>query len=68
MDYGNHLKKSLKNINSASRHYAKQSKFKGSKREIRGFIIKLLTQKNYISTESIIAEISTQLPHNKNKI
>ena len=37
MDYGVHLKKLLPQINSASKHYAKQSTFKGSKRQIRGF-------------------------------
>jgi A/G-specific adenine glycosylase len=65
MDYGNHLKKSLKNINSASKHYAKQSKFKGSKREIRGFIIKQLTQQNHISLLAITDSIKKELGHNK---
>lgn len=68
MDYGNHLKKTLKNINSASKHYSKQSKFKGSRREIRGFIIKLLTKDNYTPTQKIIAQISKELSHNKNDV
>ncbi len=41
MDYGTHLKTIEKNIHR-SKHYTKQSKFAGSKRQIRGQIIKLL--------------------------
>ncbi|NBV40907.1 A/G-specific adenine glycosylase [bacterium] len=55
MDYGVHLKKQLPNINSASKHYAKQSKFAGSKREVRGTIIKLLTEFTYIKKEELFA-------------
>jgi A/G-specific adenine glycosylase len=65
MDYGNHLKKSLKNINSASKHYSKQSRFKGSKREIRGFIIKQLTQQNHLPFSTISDSIKKELFHNK---
>ncbi len=44
MDYGSYLKKSgVKNV-AASRHYRKQSPLKGSVREIRGHIIRELTQ------------------------
>jgi A/G-specific adenine glycosylase len=65
MDYGNHLKKSLKNINAASRHYSKQSNFKGSKREIRGFIIRQLTQNNQAGLDDLRHSIATALTHNK---
>lgn len=41
MDYGTHLKITEKNIHR-SKHYTKQSKFAGSKRQVRGQIIKLL--------------------------
>lgn len=44
MDYGVHLKQNLPRINSASKHYTKQSKFEGSKRQVRGMVIKILTQ------------------------
>lgn len=66
MDYGNHLKKSLKNINSSSKHYSKQTKFKGSKREIRGFIVKQLTQQNYTPLTVINIKIKEQIPYNNN--
>jgi A/G-specific adenine glycosylase len=42
MDYGSHIKKTVGNPNSRSKHYAKQSMFKGSDREIRGAIIRAL--------------------------
>jgi len=42
MDYGSHLKVSVGNANKASKHYTKQSKFQGSRRQVRGQIIRLL--------------------------
>lgn len=44
MDYGVMLKKSLVNPGRKSAHYTKQSKFEGSDRQIRGMILKILTQ------------------------
>ena len=43
MDYGNYLKTTFKNPSKRSKHYVKQSAFKGSKRETRGQVLKLLT-------------------------
>lgn len=43
MDYGAHLKRSGVKLNAQSRHYAKQSKFEGSLRQVRGAILKTLT-------------------------
>ncbi len=40
MDYGAHIKKTHGNPNSRSKHYAKQSTFKGSDRQIRGAILR----------------------------
>jgi len=42
MDYGTHLKQTIGNNISQSRHYARQSKFEGSRRQVRGRILKLL--------------------------
>ncbi len=53
MDYGAHLKKTLGNQNKRSKHYTKQSTFKGSPRELRGKILKLLAEKS--RTEKQIA-------------
>jgi A/G-specific adenine glycosylase len=42
MDYGSYLKRSVGNLNQASRNYTKQSRFTGSRRQIRGQVIRLL--------------------------
>lgn len=42
MDYGASIKKKFGNPNSRSKHYARQSRFKGSDREIRGALLRLL--------------------------
>lgn len=42
MDYGAHLKQSGIQLNHRSAHYAKQSKFEGSLRQIRGAILREL--------------------------
>lgn len=42
MDYGSFLKKSVGNLNHASKSYAKQSPFQGSRRQIRGQVIRAL--------------------------
>lgn len=44
MDYGTFLKKEYVNPNRKSRHYYKQSPFNGSNRQIRGKIVKYLTE------------------------
>jgi len=50
MDYGSWLKTQVRN-NSQSKHYAKQSKFEGSRRQVRGKIIKLLAEKPRTKSE-----------------
>jgi A/G-specific adenine glycosylase len=47
MDYGVYLKKTVGNQNRRSATYTKQSPFKGSNREIRGAIVRLLSQRSY---------------------
>jgi len=42
MDYGVHLKATVGNASRASKHYAKQSKFEGSKRQVRGEVLRRL--------------------------
>lgn len=44
MDYGAHLKRSGVRINQKSAHYARQSRFEGSVRQVRGAILKALLQ------------------------
>ncbi|MFM2414644.1 MAG: hypothetical protein RI911_337 [Candidatus Parcubacteria bacterium] len=55
MDYGSHLKRTEGNATRRSATYAKQSTFRGSRRELRGSIMRLLVQKSELSTERIIS-------------
>lgn len=43
MDYGTHLKQTVGNVSRKSRHYTRQSSFKGSMRQLRGAILRALT-------------------------
>ncbi len=45
MDYGLYLKQSIGNLNKLSKHYTKQSRFTGSRRQIRGRVIRLLVER-----------------------
>lgn len=54
MDYGAHLKARGVRLNHASKHYVKQSAFKGSDREVRGALVRYLTQKKR-ATVSVLA-------------
>lgn len=51
MDYGAYLKKDGKNPSRRSAHFAKQSAFRGSNREMRGKILKLVSQKSLSRVE-----------------
>lgn len=51
MDYGAHLPKLVSNPNRKSKHYAKQSKFEGSLRQVRGKILKQLLINKMRKTE-----------------
>lgn len=53
MDYGAHLKKTRENFSKKSALYTKQSPFKGSRREMRGNILKLLSKKNKLTISQI---------------
>jgi len=44
MDYGTHLKRDVGTLLKKSKHYSKQSKFEGSKRQKRGEIVRQLLQ------------------------
>lgn len=49
MDYGVMLKKRFKNPSRKSKHHARQSKFEGSDRQIRGKILRLLVEYKMVS-------------------
>jgi len=65
MDYGVYLKQNLPKINAASKHYVRQSKFEGSKRQVRGAIIKILTQLKQIDQDRLVELLDFELPENK---
>lgn len=44
MDYGTYIKQTHGNLNKLSKSYTKQSRFEGSKRQVRGSIIRLLSK------------------------
>jgi A/G-specific adenine glycosylase len=55
MDYGAHLKETIGNLNVKSAQYKKQSPFKGSGRQIRGSILRLLASDAYSETSLFVA-------------
>jgi len=57
MDYGTDLAKTVPNPNRRSRHYAKQSAFEGSDRQIRGAILKMLVAHGTLTRATIVREL-----------
>ena len=60
-DYGVMLKKTIGNVSQKSKTYTKQSIFSGSNRQLRGQIVKLLTQQPY-SIKQLQQSLSTWDP------
>ncbi len=60
MDYGVYLKKTYPNASRRSRHYTRQSPFKGSDRQIRGWLLKRLSAGG-IPVKECIAECTESL-------
>jgi A/G-specific adenine glycosylase len=58
MDYGTSLKKLHGNASRRSAHYSTQSSFKGSRRQKRGRILKLLVERNSLKADQIAEELS----------
>lgn len=61
MDYGVMLKAQGINPINKSKHYHKQSKFKGSDREIRGTILKILLKENGIQEKDLFKKLEKKL-------
>lgn len=57
MDYGTYLVKTVPNPNKKSKHYIKQKAFKGSRREMRGKVLKFFTH----AGKSTLTECSKEL-------
>lgn len=54
MDYGVYLKKLVPNPSRRSSHYTTQSRFEGSDRQIRGMILKYLTEQQTMSLHELV--------------
>jgi len=53
MDYGTMLKKEHGNLSRRSAHYTKQSRFEGSRRQVRGRVLKTLLAESPLSRSAI---------------
>ena len=53
MDYGSHLKKEVGNLNKKSKTYTKQSRFQGSRRQLRSRILKFILEKKEVTQQEI---------------
>lgn len=60
MDYGVYLKKAFKNPSRKSSSYSKQSKFDGSRRQVRGEIIRLLLDRKTLSKKDLFSLINRE--------
>ena len=58
MDYGTHIKQTYGSHLHKSKHHRRQSRFEGSSRQIRGAIIKYLTQNYVVEISSLKNEIN----------
>jgi len=57
MDYGSYLKQTVGNLSALSKHYAKQSTFVGSRRALRGQVLRVLSKR--ASTGAALAKLIT---------
>lgn len=64
MDFGVFLKQRFPELLAKSKHYVKQSRFEGSRRQIRGMILKLTSAQGSID----LHEIARVIPKNKNQL
>ncbi len=58
MDLGSALKKTVPNPNRRSKIYKKQAPFEGSDRKIRGVLLKILLEYQFIEEEEIISRVA----------
>jgi len=63
MDYGSHLKRQGIKLNAQSKHYTKQSAFKGSARELRGAIVREI-----LGGPQTVVALSTKLAKPKGQV
>jgi A/G-specific adenine glycosylase len=61
MDYGTMLKKTHGNVSRRSAHYKKQSKFQGSRRQLRGAILKVLLERQGRTIDQLAGSLRTSI-------
>jgi len=61
MDYGVMLKKTHPELNKRSSHYRKQSPFKGSNRQIRGKVLKILTAESVLLESTLSKKLQLSI-------
>ena len=57
MDYGTFLAKTVENPNRKSKHYAVQSKFEGSNRQVRGAVLRLFVNDESFTYEELLNKL-----------
>jgi A/G-specific adenine glycosylase len=62
MDYGTHLKQTVGNLSRNSKSYARQSKFEGSLRQVRGTVIRLLATEKQTEMQLATTITDDRLP------
>jgi len=68
MDYGVYLKKELKINNKKSKQYTRQSKFHGSRRQVRGAIIRILSKTKKLSQDDLFFLIEQEFSQNQHSV
>lgn len=68
MDYGAMLKKSLPNPSRKSVHHQRQGTFAGSNRQVRGMIIRVITECPFITESSLIKRLNIPLQKIKDNL
>ncbi|MDR2197737.1 MAG: adenine glycosylase [Coriobacteriales bacterium] len=58
LDYGNHLKKTLPNPSRASKHHTRQSRFEGSVRQKRAWLLRELLALGEATTEELCVSLN----------
>ena len=67
MDYGVYLKKIYKNPSKKSKHHTTQSPFKGSDRQVRGEIVRLLLEYKKIIDQKLIELLFVLFPEKQDR-
>lgn len=63
MDYGVALKRRHPELTQRSAHYVRQSRFEGSRRQVRGLVLRLVTEKRSVSRAMIERALPVPTPH-----